>query len=210
MENTKVSGGKQTAAHGQESKKSSGYKRNNNRKKNYYQQKKKKGNNSAKNDINKNFDELERKLEAKLESSLGLTPAAGGKKNNNRKNEQKKSEAKGRNNANPKNQANAKNKKNSGKNNAKPQSAPAASVLSESKKDVNNSAAGNKNSLKKDFVSTPKPFSEGGFFNFSKLKFGKKIKKTKIRTKIRTAKMPPKTKKSPSFRWAVWGKSARI
>ena len=80
MENTKVSGGKQTAANGQESKKSSGYKRNNNRKKNYYQQKKKKSNNSAKNDINKNFDELERKLEAKLESSLGLTPAAGGKK----------------------------------------------------------------------------------------------------------------------------------
>lgn len=195
MENTKVSGGKQTAAHGQESKKSSGYKRNNNRKKNYYQQKKKKSNNSAKNDINKNFDELERKLEAKLESSLGLTPAAGGKKNNNRKNEQKKSEAKGRNNANPKNQANAKNKKNSGKNNAKPQSAPAASVLSESKKDVNNSAAGNKNSLKKDFVSTPKPFSEGGFFNFSKLKFGKKNKENKNQNKNQNGKNAAKNEK---------------
>ena len=78
MENTQVGGNKQIAAHNEQNKRSS-----NNRKKIPFNKKVKRNpsnhpvRNAQKNqpNINKSLDDLEKKMEAKLESSLGLNSA---------------------------------------------------------------------------------------------------------------------------------------
>jgi ribonuclease J len=162
MEKNKVSDNKQITTHEQENRKTPATKRNNIKKKNNSNQKKKNISNKAKNNLNKSFDDLEKKLEAKLESSLGLTSDSNPKRGSVPKNGMKR--------VSTKKNLKTEDVKNSTKNIAnKNRSEIIKQSLNKNKK-VNN-----KSTIKYDNSS-----EENSLFNFSKLKLGRKSKSKRM------------------------------
>lgn len=174
MDNTQVSDNKQINTHKEQ--KNRNYK-NNAYKNNNYKNKKNsryKGKNSAqnKNNLSNSFDALEKKMEAKLETSLGLAGNNGGSAKKNGKNQNHK-----KNTAKKNNNRNYNGKKNAGK---RPQKQP--DFMEKWTKDamvgIGGTAlsSGIRNYPEMEINTAEEATEENGLFNFSKLKFGKKNK----------------------------------
>lgn len=147
MDNKQVSGTQQPSAHDQGRKKNFGNKRNNG-KKNTFAGKK---NNSAKekNSLQRSFDELERNLEAKLESSLGLNQSDDNRNKGTKKGQNQKKNG------------------NKSARSAQKKADNAPKRRSENKK---------QNASKNKTANGKSARASGGFFSFSKLKLDRKNK----------------------------------